>query len=58
MRSPRHGPTTDWWSRLLRLTSMTRRKSPSLGMIDKITPRPDAKVEAMLAEDHIGGLMP
>ena len=25
-------------------------------MIDKITPRPDAKVEAMLAEDHIGGL--
>ena len=24
--------------------------------IDKITPRPDAKVEAMLAEDHIGGL--
>jgi len=24
-------------------------------MIDKITPRPDAKVEAMLAEDHIGG---
>ena len=23
---------------------------------DKITPRPDAKVEAMLAEDHIGGL--
>ena len=25
-------------------------------MIDKITPRPDANVEAMLAEDHIGGL--
>ncbi len=25
-------------------------------MIDKITPRPDAKVEAMLGEDHIGGL--
>lgn len=25
-------------------------------MIDKITPRPDAKVEVMLAEDHIGGL--
>ena len=25
-------------------------------MIDKITPRPDVKVEAMLAEDHIGGL--
>ena len=25
-------------------------------MIDKITPRPDAKVEAMLAEDHIDGL--
>ena len=25
-------------------------------MIDKLTPRPDAKVEAMLAEDHIGGL--
>lgn len=25
-------------------------------MIDKITPRPDAKVEAILAEDHIGGL--
>ena len=25
-------------------------------MIDKITPRPDAKVEAMLAEDHIGCL--
>ena len=25
-------------------------------MIDKITPRPDAKVESMLAEDHIGGL--
>ena len=25
-------------------------------MIDKITPRPDAKVEAMLVEDHIGGL--
>ena len=25
-------------------------------MIDKISPRPDAKVEAMLAEDHIGGL--
>ena len=25
-------------------------------MIDKITRRPDAKVEAMLAEDHIGGL--
>ena len=25
-------------------------------MSDKITPRPDAKVEAMLAEDHIGGL--
>ena len=25
-------------------------------MIDKITPRPDAKVEAMLAEDHIAGL--
>ena len=25
-------------------------------MIDKITPSPDAKVEAMLAEDHIGGL--
>ena len=25
-------------------------------MIDKTTPRPDAKVEAMLAEDHIGGL--
>ena len=25
-------------------------------MIDKITPRPDDKVEAMLAEDHIGGL--
>ena len=25
-------------------------------MIVKITPRPDAKVEAMLAEDHIGGL--
>ena len=25
-------------------------------MIDKITPRPDATVEAMLAEDHIGGL--
>ena len=25
-------------------------------MIDKSTPRPDAKVEAMLAEDHIGGL--
>ena len=25
-------------------------------MIDKITPRPDAKVEAMLAEVHIGGL--
>ena len=25
-------------------------------MIDKITPRPDAIVEAMLAEDHIGGL--
>ena len=25
-------------------------------MIDKITPRPDTKVEAMLAEDHIGGL--
>ena len=25
-------------------------------MIDKITPRPDAKEEAMLAEDHIGGL--
>lgn len=25
-------------------------------MIDKITPRPDAKVEAMLAGDHIGGL--
>ena len=25
-------------------------------MIDKITHRPDAKVEAMLAEDHIGGL--
>ena len=25
-------------------------------MIDKITPRPDAKVEAMLAEDHFGGL--
>ena len=25
-------------------------------MIDKFTPRPDAKVEAMLAEDHIGGL--
>ena len=25
-------------------------------MIDKITPRTDAKVEAMLAEDHIGGL--
>ena len=25
-------------------------------MIDKITPRPDAKVEAMLAEGHIGGL--
>ena len=25
-------------------------------MIDKNTPRPDAKVEAMLAEDHIGGL--
>ena len=25
-------------------------------MIDKITPRPGAKVEAMLAEDHIGGL--
>ena len=25
-------------------------------MIDKITPRPDAKVEAMLAEDHIGAL--
>ena len=25
-------------------------------MIDKITTRPDAKVEAMLAEDHIGGL--
>ena len=25
-------------------------------MIDNITPRPDAKVEAMLAEDHIGGL--
>ena len=25
-------------------------------MIDKITPRPDAKVAAMLAEDHIGGL--
>ena len=25
-------------------------------MIDKITPRPDAKVEAMLAEYHIGGL--
>ena len=25
-------------------------------MIDKITPRPDAKVEAMLTEDHIGGL--
>ena len=25
-------------------------------MVDKITPRPDAKVEAMLGEDHIGGL--
>ena len=25
-------------------------------MIDKITPRPDAKVEAMLAQDHIEGL--
>lgn len=25
-------------------------------MIDKITPRPDAKVEAMLAQDHIDGL--
>ena len=25
-------------------------------MIDKITPRPDAKVEALLADDHIGGL--
>ena len=25
-------------------------------MIAKLTPRPDAKVEAMLAEDHIGGL--
>ena len=25
-------------------------------MIDKVTPRPAAKVEAMLAEDHIGGL--
>ena len=43
-------------SRLLGYVNDQTKVTFPWSMIDKITPRPDAKVEAMLAEDHIGGL--